>query len=162
MQCRAANSRYSCERDRARRQNGDCRAIVDAAKSRAHIIKLGNQGVGYKIVAEEAGIGHTIALEIRTGKRLRIRANTARAILAVNAATVVRGDKSLIDAGPTWKLLKELLGRGYTRTQLAKWLGSTAKYPALQVRRDVVTYRTAFAVRQLYDKIEAGLMRRDR
>lgn len=161
MLCRAANSRYSCERDRARREDGDRRELVDADEARRHLGTLSRQGVGYKLVAEAAKVSINVTAKILSGKRKRIRANTERAILAVDAKTAPRGDKSLVNSAPTWRILDVFLDRGYTKAQLAKWLGHKA--PALQIKRGgKVTVRTAFEVRRMAEKIEAGNLRRER
>ena len=43
--CRAAASRYECERDAARRA-GDYRGLVSAQEARDHILALGKKGSG--------------------------------------------------------------------------------------------------------------------
>jgi hypothetical protein len=159
-ECRSASSRY--QREAAKRKaNGDFRGVVSADRARAHILALSAAGVGKVIVADEARVNRNIIHAIRVGRRTQIRANTEARILAVDAKTVVRGDRSLVDAGPTWKLLDELLERGYSRRQLATWL---YKKPTagLQLKREFVAYRTAVRVREMYDKVNAGLLRRDR
>ena len=160
LQCKAANSRYVCDRDRARKE-GDTRELVPAEKARQHIHALGRAGVGYKLVAEESRVSRTIIGLIRRGVRKQIRAHTERAILAVTQKCD-RFDRSLVPGGPTWKILDKLIDRGYSRTQLAKWMGSKAKVPSLQLRRDFVTAKSAANVRKMYEKVNDGLLRRDR
>ncbi len=87
LQCRAANSRYSCERAAAQ-QEGDCRGLVPADKTRQHLQALSKKGVGYKSVAEAAGVSKTILARVIWGKRLHVRANTERAVLAITAEAV--------------------------------------------------------------------------
>jgi hypothetical protein len=157
IQCRAAKSRYNTEREAARKQ-GDTRDIVDASAARAHIKKLSRAGVGYKSVADAAGIAHGIAFQIRSGERRRIRQSTERKILAVDKSAIA--DRALVPATPTWKLLDELLEDGYTKTQIAKWLGSKAKIPALQVARDLVTAETAMRVHRMFQAVRAGRLSR--
>jgi hypothetical protein len=134
---------------------------VSAADARAHIQRLSRQGVGYKVVAEEARVAVSIVSGIRMGTRQNCRANTARAILAVDPKTVIRGDWSLVDGGATWKLIDELVGDGYSKRQLATWLHGRRTL-ALQIRPDKITYRTATKVQDMYDKVRAGILRRDR
>ena len=160
LQCRAANSRYVTERERARKE-GDTRDLVDAGPARAHVLALSQRGMGYKMVAECAGVSLSVMQRIRSGERKQLRAHTARRILAVEYAVEALGDGALIDAGPTWKLLDELIGGGYTKTQLATWLlGRPAL--ALQIRRDRITAATALKVRKLYEDINEGRMRREK
>jgi hypothetical protein len=156
--CRAAKSRYNCQRELARKQ-GDTRDLVSAAAARAYIRKLSKIGVGYKTVADAAGIARSITMEIRSGKRTQIRQSTERKILAVDKAAIA--DKSLVSAAPTWRLINELLEDGYTKTQLAKWLGSKAKVPTLQIQPEWITAKKALQVQRMFDAIRAGRLRRD-
>lgn len=159
MLCRAANSRYESDRARARR-DGDTRNVVSADSAQKHLRSLSRAGLGYKQVADIAQVSTTIVASILFGQRRRIRAHTERAILSVRKTHEVMPDGAKIAAGPTWRLLNELLDGGYTRTWLARQLGSTAKVPALQVGRDLITVRTAGRVQRLYDAIQEGRVRR--
>ena len=93
------------------------------------------------------------------GKRF-LRVPTEAAILSVHREALA--DRALVPAGPTWEKIKRLLDDGYTKTQIAKWLGSRAKTPALQLRQDFITAKSASAVDRLCRKLDAGLLRRDR
>jgi hypothetical protein len=157
--CRAANSRYVVERQHAR-EAGDVRHIVNAAAARKHILRLARQGMGYKLVAESAKVGTSIVFQIRRGTRQRIRANTERAILAVKKELAVLGDASLVPSGATWKLLDHLLAMGYTKAQLALWMGK--RTPAIQIKRGGrITAKTVLKVRKMYEDILAGRLKRD-
>lgn len=158
MLCRAANSRYNCQRDAARKQ-GDTRDLVDANPARLHLKKLGKLGVGYKSVAAAASIATSVVAKIRSGEKKRIRKHTERAILAVTKEAIA--DSALVCAAGSWKLLDELIADGYTQTQLAKWLGSKAKVPALQVKQGQVTARTAMKIKRMHAAIQAGKLRRN-
>lgn len=151
MLCRAANSRYETERAVARK-NGDWNGIVDASAARRHVLKLSKSGVGYKSVADAASVGHTIVLEVRTGRRLRIRARTERSILAVTKAAYAGG--ALLDGDPTWRKINKLLAEGFSKAELARRLGF--KSPAIQFKRFEVTGKTAARVDRFYRTIMAG------
>jgi hypothetical protein len=155
MRCRAANSRYNTERERERK-DGDVRHIVPADRAQAHLLKLSKLGIGRRAVAAASDISGSILLQIRSGRRKNIRASTERRILSVDSKAVSGG--ALIPAAPTWRLLNKLLERGYTKAQLAIWMGF--KTPALQIKRDVITAETAVKVERLYRLIEAGKLRR--
>jgi len=45
------------------------------------------------------------------------------------------------------------LANGFTRTRIAAELGSTAKRPALQLRRDKILQSSADQVREVYDRL---------
>jgi hypothetical protein len=143
--CRRANSDYERERQAARAA-GDWNGIVDAAAARRHIRALSRQGVGRRIVAAVSDVALTVIQDVRSGKKRQIRARTERRILAVTPAC--RGDAALVSAAETWKRIEWLLEEGFTKARIAQELG--AKTPALQIRRDKVTARTAAKVAALW------------
>jgi hypothetical protein len=98
--------------------------------------------------------------ETARGKESRIRARTERKILAADES--IRADRSLVPARPSWQLIDKLLGEGYSRTQLARWLGSKAKTPALQLRGRRITARTALNVERMVRAVEDGRLWRTR
>ena len=157
LPCRSANSRYCTDRYAAR-EAGDRRDLVDAKAARRHLKKLSKLGIGYKSVAAAASVAVSVVAKIRTGKRTKIRAHTERRILAVDRAAAADG--ALIPAASTWRMLDELLERGYTRVQLARWLGSKAKMPSLQLKKDFVTARNAMRVERMHEAVKAGKLRR--
>jgi hypothetical protein len=69
-------------------------------------------------------------------------------------------DRALVAAGRTWVLLNELLEAGYSKTFLAKQLGSRSKTPSLQVEADRITALTASKVERLYRRIREGRISR--
>ena len=151
--CRAANSRYSCERAAAQRA-GDWRGFVPAALVLGHIQQLRKGGIGYKAIAAAAGLAKSTLAMILTGKRLLIRRHHAIRILRVNRSAVV--DCAVVPAGPTWRLLNELREAGYTKTFLAKQLRSRAKRRSLQIEARWITALTASKVERLYRRIREG------
>ena len=153
--CRAAHSRYECARDRARR-HGDWNGIVDASAARRHLQALSRAGVGRHSVSAACDVGATIIWEIRTGRRTRIRALTARKILSVDVGA--RAGAAHVPAGPTLGLIAELVDGGYTRFWIARQLGYRGQ--GLQFHFQRITARNAMRVERLYRRIEAGLVQR--
>ena len=151
--CRAANSRYSSERAAAQRA-GDWRGFVPATLVLGHIRKLRKAGIGYRAIAAAAGLAKSTIAMILTGEREQIRKHHADRILAVDRTAVA--DCALVPAGRTWTLLNELLEAGYTKTFLAKQLGSRAKRPSLQIGTHGITALTASKVERLYRRIREG------
>jgi hypothetical protein len=127
--------------------------LVGTAKVRRHVARLRAQGVGYKRIAQLAGVNRGVLARIIKGDIESTRRAAADRILAVRADQKAAGAK--IDAAPTWELLDRLIAAGYPRYRLARWLGSTAKVPALQVARRFVTVAMAQKVRRLYDALTA-------
>lgn len=156
--CRSANSRYQCDLDR-RHAAGDVNPIVDAHSVREHLLRLRRQGVGYKAAADAAGVARTIVAGILSSERSKCRLSTLNAVLSVDKGALSGG--AVIPAGGTWRILNELINRGYTKSWLAKQLGSKSETPALQIRKDKVTASTAMRVEQLYGRLNAGKIRRD-
>jgi hypothetical protein len=145
--CRAANREYARMRQKLARA-GQGNPMVDAGRVRAHLERLSGKGIGRRTVAEVAGVGETILSQIRTGRKLRVRKETERRVLSVTADAYSEGHR--IDAARTWKQLDWLLSQGFTKTELARRLGSKAKVPALQMRRGHVNALTAQKVARLY------------
>lgn len=115
--------------------------MVDAAPVQAHVLALGELGVGYRRVADMAGVSHTTLLKIRTGERTRCTRALADAVLAVPLVADL-ADHQLIDAASTWKLVRQILRRpGWTKARLSGELGQGGR--ALQLGRRRVTVRNA-------------------
>lgn len=147
MLCRAANSRYETERAAARKA-GDWNGLVAAKKARKHIQWLGVRGLGRRSIADSADVGRTVIQEIRSGKKTQIRARTERRILAVNADAVSGG--CLVDGTKAWRQIKWLIEEGFTKTEIARRLGSRAKTPALQINPDEIRARSAMKIDRIY------------
>jgi len=153
--CTEANRLYQRERDRHERrvQFGieDPRpAFIDATETRQHLHWLSKVGVGKRQIHAETGISVTTIWKIRKGTVTKIRPTTADKILAVGRSKAADGAR--VDAKPTWKLINDLLKNGWTKTAIAKELGSQAKTPVLQLGRRTVTARQARAVQQLHHR----------
>lgn len=148
-ECRRANTRYESERAKARKA-GDWNGIVDAAKARAHMLKLAKAGIGRRAIAAATDIADSILVAIRAGTKTRIRARTERLILAVTKD--VAADRALVPAGPSWKLIDELLEAGFTKGIIAsRILGRET--PALQLRKSRITVRHAFDVARVHREL---------
>jgi hypothetical protein len=153
MLCRAANSRYETERALARK-NGDWNGIVPAIRAQVHLKMLARRGVGRRLISQVCGISDWRLQDIKKGRQLRIRARAERAILAVTEE--VLGEATLVDARPVWAQINRLLREGFSQSELARRLGSTARTPALQICGDAVTARTAMKVEKLHRSVMAG------
>jgi hypothetical protein len=148
LQCRAANSNYETSRAAARKA-GDWNGLVSAKRARRHILKLSRAGVGRRSLAEASDVGETCIVEIRSGKKKRIRKRTESRILAVTAAAFAGG--ALVPAKRTWLLINRLLENGFTRAEIARRLGY--RRPALQFGKDLVTAQTAATVERFYRRV---------
>jgi hypothetical protein len=122
--------------------------LVDARPAREHIQVLSRKGVGYKQVAEVAGISETVMSKIATGKREKIRYRNEQAILDVDESA--RADASIINGAETRRLIKKMVTLGYPKAEIARRLGY--KSPALQFKGKVLL-KNAHKVKKLYQEI---------
>jgi hypothetical protein len=100
-------------------------------------------------------VSDSILFKIRSGQARFIRASTERRILAVPANA--HSDRALISNARTWRRIECLLREGFTKTELARRLGSKAKHPALQIGQNgEIEARTAMKVERLYNILMAG------
>jgi hypothetical protein len=150
--CRRANTEYEKERQRARAR-GEWNGLVSAAPVRRHLEKLSQQGVGYRSAAAAASLSKTVVFKIVTGQRTRLRALSARALLAVDAGAAA--DHALIDARETMANVRWLLRHGLNRGEIAERMGNET--PRLQIRSNRVIAATALRIARLRREVEAEI-----
>lgn len=149
--CRKANSEYEQERIKARAA-GDWNGLVDASKARHHLLQLSEQGIGRRAVAAASDVAESILCSIRAGTKTRIRARTERQILAVTPD--MASDRALVDASATWKLIRELVKSGFSRSRISLEMGTSGR--ALQLAKDRVTVRNANKIERVHAKLMAS------
>lgn len=125
--------------------------LVSADRARAHIHALSKQGVGYKSVAESACVSISVMSKIRSGQKKQIRAQTEKRILEVDVTA--KADSAYVSAAATHQIIRKLLKKGYTKTEIAKRLGSKAKVPALQLNSKLILVKNAYKVQKLWNTI---------
>lgn len=158
-ECTAANRAYERHRQRAiRRPDGDWQPYVDAAPAREHVEWLRSCGIGLKTLAGLAGVPHGSLSKLmygdparRMGPSKRLRPETSRRILAVMPWAAAGAQR--VPAARTWRLLNDLIARGWTRAELARRLGKQTR--ALQFGDQLVLASTARAVEQLHTELAA-------
>lgn len=123
--------------------------LVSAERARAHLLELSEAGVGRRAVAAASDVGATVLQEIRAGRQTRIRADTERRILAVDAAA--RADSSLVDWHETWRAVRQLQRWGWTLGRISQE-GLGNRMAALQLNGSKVLARTEHAIRQLLER----------
>jgi hypothetical protein len=131
-ECREANRLYERRRcrERAERKWGTRPPLyVDAAEARDHLFALSAAGIGPLQVERLAGVGKTAQWKIRSKRVLRVRPETANAILGITTGDHVFM-RSMVDAAPAHAIVAELRAMGITKTAIARALGYKA--PALQ------------------------------
>lgn len=146
--CRTANTAYVRHR---KMENiwGRTNKVIDAYPARRHLFELEAQGIGLRTIAEITGCGRSYLREVRNGARERMREQTLARILNVSADAV--SDGTLIDAKPSWRLLRDLFEQGWTKSKIALLLGN--KTPRLQIGKKKITARTALKISRLHRKL---------
>lgn len=116
--CTEANRAYARGRDRASRRPDEVRVspFVTARAVRAHLADLSAQGVGYKRVAQVAGVSASSLMKVVSGQRTRLRRETAEKVLAVTPSAAAPG--AYVDAGPTWRLIEQILAAGVSKAAI--------------------------------------------
>lgn len=155
--CREAQRFYNRNRVRQMsRPDGVWRPYVDASRAREHVCWLASCGIGLKSVAKISGVAHGTLSKLvygdparRMAPSRRIRPATETRILATLPAAATGAQR--VPAAPTWRLLEELIGRGWSRSELARRLGSET--PALQISHRFVKASTARRVEQLHAEL---------
>lgn len=128
--------------------------LVSADRARRHLFRLSRAGVGRRAVSDAADVSMTVILKIRTRRKRQIRAETERRILSLTADA--RAGGSLVPARRTNQRIQKLLDEGFTKTELARRLGSQARQPALQLGRGSITATNAMKVERLYWRVMVG------
>lgn len=141
--CTAANTAYYHQTKRR-----VAPTTVGAARARRYLRELSAQGVGYKTVADAAGLGRSTVFKILKGEVVWIKPDTERAILGVTAANIADG--AYVDAGPTWEIINRLLALGWTKAAINRAMGNEGR--ALQLSRHRILAVNARAIAALWDK----------
>ena len=152
--CTQANSDY--ERLRARKTTapdvwGPPTELVDIDEELLeHVRALTAAGVGYKPLAQAAGVNPKTVLDLLHQRRRRIWPENRRRILSVT--TSAAAPHALIDVAPTMRLIDELVAGGVPRYRIAREALGLEGAMALQMRPDLVTVAKARAIAAYHDQ----------
>jgi len=118
--------------------------LVPADKVRAHLKYLSRWGVGYEAVADAACVGRTTLVDVMSGKKKQIRAQSEKKVLAVDKKSAF--DNAYVPSGATKEALRRLMKRGFSRSWISKALGYKSDH---QLTRNKVTARNAYKMVRL-------------
>jgi hypothetical protein len=157
--CRKANR--EAENNRYRQQAyGRWEPYTDAEPARAHVRELMDYGLGWKRIAEMAGVGRGTVEKLLYGARHRgmgpskgIRPETARKLLAVKPEGERLGGAVTVDATSTRRRLQALVAGGWPQARLAARLGMLPSNFGTMLRSEQVLAATERAARKLYDAL---------
>ncbi len=136
--------------------------LVDVVPVREHMLMLGEFGLGYKRVAELAGIGITAARTVLWGRQdpgrvgemqKRIKRETAAAILRVRPMIEHLADGQIVPARGVQRRLQALVARGWSMSKLARRLDMEVSNFSSLIRRDHAKVSTYRAVHDLYEEL---------
>ncbi|MBS3177725.1 MULTISPECIES: hypothetical protein [unclassified Pseudoclavibacter] len=161
--CREGRARAEQRRRKAKAYGRFDTGLVDVEPVREHMLALSELGVGYKRVAELAGLGITPVRNIifgrqdpgpRKGEMLKhVKRETAEAILAVTAdASALAGGASMSSLGAR-RRVQALVARGWTLSKLGKQLGETPTNFITSLGRASITVRRHKAIADLYEQL---------
>lgn len=157
--CSWAKSSYD---DRRRRliAYGRWEPFGDLAAVQKHLRDLTDLGYGYKTIARLAGLGTTAVCDLRRGRRfidgkglrpvVKVRRETAAAILAVPLTPDRLPDGATVDSAPTLDLIRSLVRAGYDRRWIAREAGLKTE---LYRFGDRILVRSARAIQELYLRV---------
>ena len=134
--------------------------LVDVVPVREHIERLRAFGIGWKRVADLAGVSTSIVETIIYGQkdrpgefRRRVKRETADAILAVEAKLENLRAGALIPAVGSIRRVQALAWNGWSIAEQARLIGMEPTNMQRMMTRDVVQLRTAYAIRGLFDRL---------
>lgn len=129
---------------------------MDAEQVRAHVLALGEAGIGRRRLAELAGVAPSAVGALRTGRRglpvRRVSRAVGEAILAVPVLAEPAGGAAVTALG-THRRLQALIARGWSESRLSRELGLSANNMRAWFSRDRVTRARADAVAVLYERL---------
>lgn len=129
-ECAAAHTARERTRGKLKAYGRFDTGLVDAEPARAHVLELGEFGIGYKRVAQLAGVSVTGVRTLVWGRQdpgprygeipKRIAREKADRIMAVEATIANLGDGAKISALGTHRRIKALVTQGWSLSKLAR------------------------------------------
>lgn len=153
-ECREAHRQYAA--DYSRRKAYGVTLFVDPQPVIDHLERLAKAGVGWKQAAAIAGVSKSSVWKLRKGRSDKVRVETAKKLLAVEP---VLADGARIPAGRYFEALRVLQRRGWTKTDLGRWVHGNPDATALQLKGESITVAKAKRIVALVNLIEADRVR---
>ena len=156
--CTAANAAAWAATHRAQ-AFGQWEPFVEAAPIRDHIGQLREAGIGVDQIAKLAGTSTSHIRELAEPGQPdkppvhKVRPDTAKRILSIQATAANRAARSHLDARGTRRRVQALIATGWTHQQLAAQLGRTATNLKRSLASEQVTAHTAGQTIDLYARL---------
>jgi len=160
--CRCDECRRACAEYERERTARIAPAYVLAQPAREHVEHLMALGMGFKRVAEVAGVSPSAVAALLYGKKVgdkhraptrRIRPETAAALLGVEFRP---GNGANVDATEMWRQVEERVAAGIPRTRIAERVGSEVHN--FYDHGGKVTAARARAVGEMYAEFTGGTL----
>lgn len=150
LPCTSASAEYGRRRPRLRAY-GRLEQLIPVETVATHLAWLSTQGVGWEQAATLAGVGRTTIEQILypSAHRRGVTPRVAAAVMSVLPTLDDLADAALTPSAGTQRRLQALMVLGWPLTQIQQTCGLSALGRCLT--RDLVTARTARAVRDFYD-----------
>ena len=153
--CTQANTDYENRRTRAIAY-GRWHPFRPAGITVQRIDWLRREGMGLRTIADEAGTSRSVLQKIIRGETKQVRVETQMAVLAIEPTLDKLRPSALVDAAGTWRLVRRLVGVGFTKAEIGRWVTRNPDAKALQLGGEKVSARAAMAVEDLHRRWEAG------
>lgn len=150
--CRAHNT-ASVYAWREQKRAGTNTPTVDASEARAHLLELAAAGMGYRAIADRAGVGYSVIQRTASGVRTRINQLSAECILAVTLRIPEPTPAKNVDATGTRRRLQALTWMGWTGEDLMVRIGKRSEESTRLMTSRLVFAETRDLVSAMYDDL---------
>jgi len=129
---------------------------VPADEVRRHVERMRQAGVGWKRLADEAGVGRSTLWKIIEGRSKTVNRATYDRLMNVRAQ---RADGAYIPGTQYVRALEQLHRRGWKKRDLGVWVTGDPNTRSLQVNGPNIKVGTAKRIVELVNLIEADRVR---
>lgn len=161
--CKVHHSNMEKSRQKLKAYGRFDTGLVDVAPVREHMMMLAGFGLGYKRVAELAGIGITPARNLIWGRQepgprygemqKQIKRETAEALLAVRPDIRNLAPRAYISSRATHRRLQALVAIGWSQSKLAKRIGVDPTNFCTLMNSEQVTVSRHLQVVDLFEEL---------
>ena len=157
--CREASTAAERERRKLKAYGRYDSGLVDAGPVREHIERLREYGIGWKRIAEVAGLGYTTVETVIYGHKTRktmnqrVKRETAEKILAVQPILENLRPGALIPSIGAQRRVQALVWNGWAMRKLAIMAGMEPGNLNRLMERDQCSVVSFLKIRALYDRL---------
>jgi hypothetical protein len=153
--CRDANTDYENRRSKLI-VYGQWTPFRPAGITVQRVEWLRREGMGLHTIAELAGTHRSVLQKLLRGETCQVRIETQTAVMAIEPTLENLRPSTLVDAAPTWRLVRGFLAVGFTKAEIGRWVTKDPRTRSLQLHTEKVSARNAAAVADLHARWVAG------